>query len=361
MAIVDTAVIGGGQAGLAVAWHLRRTGLEHVVLDDQPGPGGAWRGTWDSLRLFSPARYSSLPGWMMPPANDGDYPTREEVLAYLAAYEDRYEIPVLRPWSVSSVVPSPDPEFLEVRGARGETILARTVVSATGTWRRPRRPALAGLEGFTGIVLHSAEYRSPAAHDLVGRRVLVVGGGNSGAQIVAELSTVASTIWATREAPVFLPDDVDGRVLFHEATARYRAREAGEERPPRRSLGDIVMVPAVREARERGALTARPMPETFTPQGARWSGGEEAMDAVILATGFRPALSHLEELGVVDPEGRVAVEGTRSVREPRLWLVGYGAWTGFASATLIGVGRSARATVEEIGTSLGRSGARRPS
>ena len=91
------------------------------------------------------------------------------------------------------------------------------------------------------------------------------------------------------------------------------------------------------------------MPETFTPQGARWSGGdEEALDAVILATGFRPALDHLQELGVLDPDGRVAVEGTHSVREPRLWLVGYGAWTGFASATLIGVGRSARATVEEV-------------
>ena len=362
MAIVDTAVIGGGQAGLAVAWYLRRTGLEHVVLDDQPGPGGAWRGTWDSLRLFSPARYSSLPGWMMPPAREGEYPTREEALAYLAAYEARYEIPALRPWPVSAVVPSSDPEFLEVRGARGATILARTVVSATGTWRRPRRPRLPGLEGFRGSVLHSAEYRSPDAHDLAGRRVLVVGGGNSGAQIVAELSAVASTTWATREPPVFLPDDVDGRVLFHEATARYRAQEAGEESPPPRSLGDIVMVPAVREARERGALTARPMPETFGPRGARWRAGEEeALDAVILATGFRPALSHLEELRVVDPEGRVAVEGTRSVSEPRLWLVGYGAWTGFASATLIGVGRSARTTVEEIGTFLGRSVGRRPS
>jgi len=349
MAIVDTAVIGGGQAGLAVAWYLRRAGVEHVVLDDQPGPGGGWRGTWDSLRLFSPARYSSLPGWMMPPAKDGDYPTREEALGYLAAYEDRYEIPVLRPWPVSTVLPSPDPEFLEVQGARGGTVLARTVVSATGTWRCPRRPRLPGLERFGGTVLHSARYRSPAAHDLVGRRVLVVGGGNSGAQITAELSTVASSMWATREPPVFLPDDVDGRVLFHEATARYRAREAGEELPPPRSLGDIVMVPPVREARDRGALEARPMPETFTPQGARWSGGdEEALDAVILATGFRPALDHLQELGVLDPDGRVAVEGTRSVREPRLWLVGYGAWTGFASATLIGVGRSARATVEEV-------------
>ncbi|HSM06932.1 MAG TPA: ArsO family NAD(P)H-dependent flavin-containing monooxygenase [Longimicrobiales bacterium] len=357
MAIVDTAVIGGGQAGLAVGYYLRRAGLEHVVLDDQPGPGGAWRAGWDSLRLFSPARYSSLPGWLMPPARDGDYPTRDETLAYLTAYEARYDIPVLRPWPVSAVTVSPDPEFLEVRGSDGATVLARTVVSATGTWRRPWWPRLPGLERFGGAVLHSAGYRSPEAHDLVGRRVLVVGGGNSGAQILAELSGVADATWATREPPVFLPDEVDGRVLFHEATARYRAREAGTEPPPRRSLGDIVVVPPVRAARDRGVLVPRPMPLTFTPGGARWPGGpEERFDAVVLATGFRPALEHLEALGVVDDRGRVAMEGTRCAVEPRLWLVGYGAWTGFASATLIGVGRSARATVEEIQATLAATG-----
>jgi thioredoxin reductase len=368
MAIVDTAVIGGGQAGLAVAYYLKRAGVDFVVLDDQEEPGGAWRGAWESLRLFSPARASSLPGWPMPRGRDGGYPTRDEVIAYLAEYENRYGFPVLRPWAVERVEEGADPEFLEVVGRDGARILARTVVSATGSWRAPHRPGLPGLAGFRGRVIHSADYRSPRSLGLAetGRapsppegegasqpeeaRVMVVGGGNSGAQILAEVSRTAWTWWATREPPVFLPDDVDGSTLFAEATARYRARDSGEPEPPRRGLGDIVMVPSVREARERGVLKARPLPVRFTETGAIPEGGgaPERLDAVVLCTGFRPALRHLRPLGIQDDRGRIPVDGTRSRREPRLWLVGYGGWTGYASATLIGVGRTARATADEI-------------
>lgn len=177
---------------------------------------------------------------------------------------------------------------------------------------------------------------------------MIVGGGNSGAQLVAEVSRVADVTWATLTPPRFLPDDVDGRMLFDATTQRYQAQQAGLpfESP---SLGDIVMVPSVREARERGILQARPMFVAMTEHGVVWPNGqEEAFDAVIWCTGFRPALRHLAPLGVLEEDGRVQVNGTRAVKEARLWLVGYGNWTGFASATLIGVGRSARATVQEI-------------
>lgn len=168
---------------------------------------------------------------------------------------------------------------------------------------------------------------------------------------------MAHTTWATRELPTFQPDDVDGRYLFEQATARYRAIQEGRTPDPPRSLGDVVMVPSVRDARARGALTATPMFVRFTERGVIWpDGSEESVDAVIFATGFRPALRHLEPLGVVGENGRVVVRadgsGTRAELEPRLWMVGYGEWTGFASATLIGVGRSARATVEEIARAL---------
>lgn len=113
------------------------------------------------------------------------------------------------------------------------------------------------------------------------------------------------------------------------------------------------MVPPVRKARDRGVLRAvRPFVR-MTEHGVVWPDGrEEAVDAVLWCTGFRPALDHLRPLGVMESDGRVLVQGTRSVREPMLWLVGYGNWTGFASATLIGVGRSARATVDEIVAAL---------
>jgi putative flavoprotein involved in K+ transport len=343
----DVVVVGGGQAGLAAAYYLRRTGLSFVVLDAQAGPGGAWLHGWESLRLFSPARYSSLPGWPMPGGTD-DYPTRAEVLDYLARYEARYQLPVRRPVRVDAV--RREGEGFRVESDAGAW-RARAVVSATGTWRRPYLPDVPGRERFRGLQLHSAEYRSPDA--LAGKRVLVVGGGNSGAQVLAELSRVADTTWVTLAPPTFLPDHVDGRYLFAEETARYRALQAGSAEVPAPTLGDIVMVAPVKEARERGALTnVRPFAR-FTEDGVVWADGrEERVDAVVWCTGFRPALEHLRPLGVIGPGGRVQVRGTRSVVEPRLWLVGYGDWTGFASATLIGVGRSSRATAEEVRAEL---------
>lgn len=187
--------------------------------------------------------------------------------------------------------------------------------------------------------------------------VVVVGGGNSGAQITAELSEIATVTWSTRKPPTFLPAHVDGRYLFEQATARYRAIQEGRAPEPPRSLGHIVLVPPVRAAIAPGALEAVPMFTRCVPNGVLWSDGREtAADAVILATGFRAALAHLEPLRLGDANGRVAIArrgaGTRVASGIPLWLVGYGEWTGFASATLIGVGRSARATVDEIASVL---------
>ena len=345
---VDVAVIGAGQAGLAVGYALRRTGLSFALLDAEEGAGGAWRHAWDSLRLFSPARWSSLPGVLMPGGTD-EYPPRDAVLAYMAAYEERYALPIHRPAAVRSVMRAEEGFRLELD--RG-TWRARAVVSATGSWRRPYIPWYEGRKGFSGMQVHSAAYRSPAP--FAGMRTLVVGGGNSGAQILAELSRVADATWVTLEEPRFLPDEVDGRFLFEQATERYRAKLEGRDPGPPRSLGDVVMVPPVREARERGALASvRPFAR-FTEDGVVWpDGARERIDAVLWCTGFRPALEHLRPLGVLGDDGRVEVRGTRSVREPGLWLVGYGEWTGFASATLVGVGRSARATAAEIQAALG--------
>lgn len=345
----DVVVIGGGQAGLATGYFLRRIGLSFVILDGEAEPGGAWRHGWESLRLFSPAQWSSLPGWPMPPAANDGYPTRDEVLAYLAAYEARYDLPVIRPAEVDLVHAQDDALVVETCPA---TWRARAVVSTTGTWRAPHWPAYPDQSLFEGVQIHSAQYKQPEA--FAGKRVLVVGGGNSGAQILAEVSQVAEATWVTPQPPIFLPDEVDGRVLFERATARWQASQGlGEDAPPPGGLGDIVMVEPVKAARARGVLQAvRPF-ERFTTKGVVWSDGRETeIDVVIWCTGFRPALEHLAGLDVVETSGRVAVEGTRAVKEPRLWLVGYGEWTGFASATLTGVMRSARDTVRQIAEAL---------
>ena len=172
---------------------------------------------------------------------------------------------------------------------------------------------------------------------------------------MAELSLRTDAIWVTLEEPQYLPDDVDGRVLFDRASAQYRSLTSGNGpvSKPSDLLGHIVMVAPVREARDRNALHSRRPFERFTRTGVVWPDGSESqIDAVIWCTGFKPALEHLRPLGVVNEKGRVDVQGNRSIKEPRLWLAGYGNWTGFASATLIGVGRTARAIAAEIESEL---------
>ncbi|NID11110.1 ArsO family NAD(P)H-dependent flavin-containing monooxygenase [Fibrivirga algicola] len=352
---IDVVVIGGGQSGLAVGYFLRRTPHSFVILDAAPEPGGAWLHGWNSLRLFSPAEASSLPGWPMPrqvAAEDDGFPKKDEVVNYLTAYETRYSLPVERPVRVDSITRDHEHYLIHTDGGVWR---AGAVICATGTWTKPYSPTYPGLATYTGFQVHSAAYTGP--EPFAGRRVLIVGGGNSGAQLLAEVSKVATTVWVTLTEPAYLPDDVDGRVLFNRASQQYQAVQAGEATTPIRSLGAIVMVPAVKEARDRGVLKAvRPF-ESFTLTGVRWAdsspngapiGREEAFDAIIWCTGFQPATDYLRPLGVVDEGGRVATDGTRATQLPGLWLVGFGAWTGFASATIIGVGRSARATVGQV-------------
>ena len=352
---VDVGVIGGGQAGLATGYYLRRAGLvpgrDFVILDAEDRPGGAWQHMWDGLRLFSPATYSSLPGWMMPPWDDATlgFPPRDHVVDYLSRYEDRDELDVRRPHRVTAVSREDSGDRLLV-AAQGADLSARFVVSTTGTWTQPFWPSYPGARDFTGRQLHVAQYRRP--EEFAGQRVVVVGGGNSGAQVLAEVSTVADTTWVTTRPPRFLADDVDGRALFAAATARIEALRKGHQHAGVGGLGDVVMVQSVRDARDRGDLRAQPMFSRLTATGVGWPDGTTtAADAIIWCTGFRPALRHLHALHLRDRGGRLPVDGasgTRSVGEPRLHLVGYGDWAGPASATLLGVGRSAGETVAEI-------------
>ncbi|MEV0528820.1 ArsO family NAD(P)H-dependent flavin-containing monooxygenase [Streptomyces sp. NPDC050439] len=341
----DVVVIGGGQAGLAAGYHLRRLGLDFVILDAQTEAGGAWRHAWDSLHLFSPAAYSSLPGRPMPGRPGEEYPDAAHVVDYLSEYERRYDLPLHRPVRVNAVHREGD--ALRVESDAG-TWQARAVISATGTWWRPFGPAVPGRVRFRGRQLHTVEYRSP--RDFAGRRVIVVGGGNSGAQIAADLAHDSDLTWVTQRPARFLADDIDGRALFDVATARRRALDSGQsDTGGVASLGDIVAVPPVRAARDAGLLKAQPMFTRLTSDGVEWADGTRAQaDAVIWCTGFRPALSHLAPLGLRGPRGHIPTHGTQAVEEPRLHLLGYGDWTGPASATLIGVGRPARDAARQI-------------
>jgi putative flavoprotein involved in K+ transport len=179
---VDTVIVGAGQAGLATGYYLAAHGRDFVIIDGHERLGEAWRRRWDSLRLFTPAAHDGLPG--MPfPAPPHDYPTKDGMAAYLEAYAARFALPLVLRTVVTRLVRQ---ETGYVLGADRRRIQADHVVVATGAFHRPRVPALASALDPRIRQLHSAQYRSPG--QLEDGSVLVVGAGNSGAEIAVDVA-----------------------------------------------------------------------------------------------------------------------------------------------------------------------------
>ncbi|MFB6601528.1 NAD(P)-binding domain-containing protein [Streptomyces noursei] len=341
---IEVVVIGAGQAGLAAAFHLRRTGyrpdVDFVVLDHSPQPGGAWQFRWPTLTYDKVHGMHALPGMTLTDA-DPARPSAEVIGGYFAAYERRFGLRVHRPVSVTAVRDGDDGR-LRVETSRGD-YAARAVINATGTWDRPFWPRFPGQRDFRGRQLHSAQYRGPA--EFRGARVVVVGGGTSAVQQLTEIAPVAAaTTWVTRRPPVFRsgPFGADeGRAAVALVAERVR-----QGLPPRSvvSVTGLPMTEAVRQARESGVLDRLPLFARVTPDGVAWDDGRTfAADVLLYATGFRAAVDHLAPLRLREAGGGIRMAGTQVVRDPRVHLVGYG-----PSASTIGANRAGRAAVRGI-------------
>ncbi|MGW9080954.1 NAD(P)-binding domain-containing protein [Streptomyces kronopolitis] len=351
---VEVMVIGAGQAGLAAAFHLRLTGWvpdrDFVALDHSPRPGGAWQFRWPTLTYDKVHGMHALPGMELTGA-DPRRPSSEVIGGYFARYEETFGLRVHRPVSVSAVRTG-DGGRLLVETSEG-AYAPRALINATGTWDRPFWPRFPGQDVFAGRQLHSAQYAGP--EDFRGARVVVVGGGTSAVQQLLELAPVAAaTTWVTRRPPVFREGpfgEEQGR-----AAVALVAEQVRQGLPPQSvvSVTGLPMTEALRQARASGVLARQPLFERLTPGGVAWADGRTVeADVVLYATGFRAALDHLAPLRLREPGGGIRMDGTRTLRDARVHLVGYG-----PSASTIGANRAGRAAVRDIRRLL--DGSRQP-
>lgn len=333
--VLEVAVIGAGQAGLSAAYHLVRLGFtpydEVVVLDRNAAPGGAWQHRWDSLTMHDVHGIASLPGVPVPSSAAAER-ANAFVPEYFADYEKRFELPVVRPVSVGSVREIAD--GFELQTSAG-VYFAAALVNATGTWDRPFIPWYPGIETFRGRQLHTADYAGAA--ELAGQHVLVVGGGASAVQLLAEVSAVATTTWVTRRPPEWRTGDDFTPEYGRQVVARVEERvRAGL--PPRSvvSVTGLHLRPQEQAAWDRGVYTRLPMFSRITADGVAWADGRrQHVDTILWATGFRADLAHLAPLHLRERSGGIRMNGTATAVDPRIHLVGYG-----PSASTIGANRA---------------------
>lgn len=341
----DTLIVGGGQAGLATAHTLARAGRAAVLLEAGPEPVGSWPRYYDSLTLFSPARFSELPGLRFP-GDRNRYPHRDEVIEYLRRYAERLESVDIRTDHPVESITREDDTFI-VHAAGREPLVARHVIAATGGFGRAHWPHLPGLDTFTGTVVHAGAYTTPGP--FAGQRVVIVGGGNTAVQVGYELAQHARVTLATRRPLTFANPNLLGRDLHW-----WVVRTGLDRLPLGPHLRGIPTVPVAdpghyRRALEVGEPDRRPLFTALEGRTVTWADGtSEEIDTLILATGYRPAVDYLKPLGALDRSGSPLHRAGLSTAVPGLGFVGLEWQRSFGSATLRGVGRDARYVTKRL-------------
>lgn len=353
----EVIVIGGGQAGLSAGYHLSRLGVPFVILDAHARVGDAWRQRWDSLRLFTPAQFDGLDGLPFP-APAGTFPTKDEMADYLEGYSRHFALPVRTGVRV---------DRLEREGGRyvvtaGETRYeAAHVIVAMANYQQPWKPDFAG-ELSAGIAqVHSFDYRSPA--QVPDGDVLVVGGGNSGAEIGLELARAGRRVWFSGRDVGEIPFDVTSRIganvlapvvlrgVFHRLLT-LDTPVGRRARPEVISKGGPLIRTKWRHLAARGARRVPRLNGVRAGLPLLADGRTLDVKSVVWCTGFRPGFSWLR-LPVFDHEGEPRQRRGVAGDEPGLYFVGLHFQYAMSSTMVHGVGRDARYVAETVAARVG--------
>lgn len=351
---VDTVVIGGGQAGLAVGYHLLQRGREFLILDAAERTGDTWRNRWDSLRVFTPARFDGLPG-MRFPGRKTVYPTKDEVAAYLASYAKHYDLPIRRGCRVEKLTKR-NGRFILSTG--NQDIETHNVVVAMSSYQLPNVPAFAVELSPEIIQLHSKDYRNPS--QLQDGGVLVVGASDSGCELAVEAAKTHQT-WLSGRHPGHVPFRIDssfGRHIgvpivvgqvFHRLISvgtplgrRVRPKLLGSVGPNVRIKPKDVLVAGVeRVPKTKGVTDGKPL---------LVDGRVLDVANVIWCTGYRPDFSWIGLSVFGDNKYPKEPRHHRGVvaDEPGLYFVGLFFLYSITSSFLLGVGRDAEYVVSVI-------------
>jgi putative flavoprotein involved in K+ transport len=334
--LLDVLVIGGGQAGLVMGYHLAQSGRSFQIVDAGAQIGQTWQARWDSLQLFTSSRYDNLPGLPFPAAR-GTYPGKDDVARYLQAYAAKHSLPVRLTTSVTSLTRGDD---TYVAKAGGEVLEARQVVVATGPFQVPFIPAIADALDPGVHQIHSAHYRRPET--LPAGKVLVVGAANSGCQIAQELSATHSVELSVGQRLPAIPQRPLGRDIWAWATALRLDKVTADSRLGKRLAGrDQVIGAGPRQLARRHGIRIRPRAAGAAGRTVTFADGSAAdFGAVVWATGFRADHTWIDIPDVTDERGRIRHQ--RGVTpSPGLYMLGL-TWQHTRGSALLGwVGRDA--------------------
>ncbi len=346
--LLDVAVIGGSQAGLAMAWHLAQAGLRFVALEADPELGGTWRSRWDSLTLFTPTQYNALPGMRFPGTPD-TYPGKDPVAGYLQAYAAAFDLPVRLNARVTQLGKTAD--GFEIR-THDESYRARQVVVATGPFQVPFVPPAAHALDSSVTQLHSADYRNPRA--LPAGPVLVVGGGNSGFQIAEELARAGRRVDLSIGTRLpMLPQRLAGKDLFWWLTQLGALRISVESRLGRRMSGRDFVIGSSRRRLQKAGVRFRPRLTGAGRRTAQFADGSTLDSGVVIwATGYRSDYSWIR-IPAVAHDGQVAHR--RGVTEvPGLYFLGL-TWQHTRGSALLGFVHDDAAYLADLITTRARA------